>query len=392
MTIEPQRDADVDSQGGLDLIVEAMPVCVLTTQADGRTTYANRRWRNFVGSSLTGDWVERIHADDRGRISGAWRNALGTKRPFEAECRLRGSDGSFQWFLVRAVPRGGDSGAIDGWIVACTEVDAMKRVEETLRRSNEDLDRVASIAAHDLQEPLRKILGFGERLAARFGPGMDEIGRRQFGRILAAAERMESLIQDVLTLSRISGQSRPFVDVDLQPIADGVKEDLEAVIERTGAALEIGPLPTIRADPGMMRRLLLNLIANALKYHRPGVPPQVFVSCRASHGETGGGSSWILEVADEGIGFDARYRETIFHPFRRLHGRREYEGAGLGLAICRRIVERHGGTIEADGESGKGAVFRVVLPAAHPPIRRMGESEAGDHVEGGVGCETSPFG
>jgi PAS domain S-box-containing protein len=226
-----------------------------------------------------------------------------------------------------------------------------------LQRSNAALDEFASVTSHDLQEPLRKILTFGERLSATAGPALDGDARRHLERMLSAAGRMRTLINDLLLYSQVSTRAQSFVPTDLAGVAREVIADLETVIAEGGGRIEVGPLPVIDADPLQMRRLLQNLIGNALKYRREDAPPVVQLS---SHRP--GGRQLTITVRDNGIGFSDQYAEKIFKMFERLHGRMEYEGSGIGLAICRKIVERHGGTITASSAAGQGATFNVTLP------------------------------
>jgi signal transduction histidine kinase len=209
-------------------------------------------------------------------------------------------------------------------------------------------------------EPLRKIAAFGD-LLRRHSTGLDDKGREFLDRIQSAAVRMGALIQDLLQYSRVYGDTRPFEIVELDQIARGVAADLERAIHEAGATLELGALPKVYAHPFQMRQLLQNLIANAVKFHRTDVPPRVSVrSCAAPKGLV------CFEVADNGIGFDAKFSEKIFEPFLRLHTRSEYEGTGLGLAICRRIATRHGGFVSARQAPGGGAIFSVTLPGGRP--------------------------
>lgn len=233
----------------------------------------------------------------------------------------------------------------------------------SLRRSNRELEQFASVASHDLQEPLRKIQAFGDRLSTKFADTLGEQGRDYVERMQASATRMRALIDALLTFSRVTTKAQPFVPVDLDAIARDVAGDLEARIAQSGGQVEVEALPAIDADPLQMHQLLQNLIANALKFQRPGVPPQVRVS--GGLRDTDRGPVCELRVADNGIGFDEVYLDRIFEVFQRLHGRQEYEGTGMGLAICRRIVERHGGTITARSIPDQGATFVVTLPATH---------------------------
>jgi len=247
------------------------------------------------------------------------------------------------------------------------------RYAAELERSNRELEQFAYVASHDLQEPLRKIRTFGDRLEMKCGSMLDDTGRECIERMQNAAMRMQALIEGLLTLSRVTTRGQKFVPCDLAEVAREVVSDLESTIERAEGRVEIGKLPTIQADPLQMRQLLQNLIGNALKFHRPGTPPIVKVHGRfiQSHDQRGGEGSLANErcrmvVEDNGIGFEQRYLERIFGVFQRLHPREVYEGTGIGLAICRRIAERHGGTIAAQSEPDKGAAFEVLLPVVHP--------------------------
>lgn len=237
---------------------------------------------------------------------------------------------------------------------------ALKVFATRLEQSNRELQDFASVASHDLQEPLRKIQAFGDRLKTKHAASLNDEGLDYLSRMQQAAQRMQVLIDDLLTFSRVTSKAQPFAPVDLAYVAQEVKSDLDARIERTGGRVEIGALPTIEAEPTQMRQLLQNLIANALKFHRPGEAPIVKVS--ADLQEEGADSCCRMIVEDNGIGFDEKYLDRIFTVFQRLHGRSEYEGTGIGLAVCRRIVERHGGSITARSAPGQGSTFIVTLP------------------------------
>lgn len=236
-----------------------------------------------------------------------------------------------------------------------------------LEASNRELQDFASVASHDLQEPLRKIQAFGDRLKTKYGDALGDGGRDYLGRMQNAAGRMQTLINDLLTFSRVTTKAQPFVAVALREVAEGVVSDLEARVELSGGRVELGEMLTLEADPLQMRQLLQNLIGNALKFHRPAEPPLVRVWCErvAPDGRGGGapeGEFCRVHVADNGIGFDEKYLDRIFTVFQRLHGRQAYEGTGVGLAVCRRIAERHGGSITATSEPGRGSTFIVTLP------------------------------
>jgi PAS domain S-box-containing protein len=266
-------------------------------------------------------------------------------------------------------------------LLAIEDITDRKRIEEKLKvyaaklkRSNSELQDFAQVASHDLQEPLRKIMAFGDRLKSKVGESLDEDCRDYLQRMLNAAARMQSLINDLMSFSRIETMGQPFVPTDLGLIASQVIVDLETSVEKAGGRVEIEELPTIDADPMQMRQLLQNLIGNSLKYFRAGVPPVVRVYSQkldAPSPESIDESALVRQlcqilVADNGIGFDEKYLDRIFTVFQRLHKKGEYEGTGVGLAICRKIVNRHGGTITARSSPGRGTTFVVTMPVRQP--------------------------
>jgi len=267
----------------------------------------------------------------------------------------------------RSVLRDKD-GHVTGIIGVAKDLTERKAAEERLARSNRELQDFASIASHDLQEPLRKVQVFGDRLSAKCAEQLGEEGRDYLDRMQKAITRMQTFINDLLTYSRVTSKAMPFEPVDLGKIAGEVVSDLEIRIEQAGGKVDIGPLPVLEADPLQMRQLLQNLIANALKFHRPGAAPMVRVEAENETGPTDPshpGPVCRLAVRDNGIGFEQKHADRIFKIFERLHGRDEYEGTGIGLAVCRKIAERHGGRITAEGVPNQGATFIVELPMTH---------------------------
>jgi signal transduction histidine kinase len=258
--------------------------------------------------------------------------------------------------------------------------NALLRHAAELSRSNAELEQFASIASHDLQEPLRKVQTFAAQLNATESDRLSEQGQDFLRRMSDAAGRMRALIDDLLMFSRVSTKARPFTAVDLSETAGHVLTDLEVAIEESGARLTIDPLPTIEAEPTQMRQLLQNLLGNALKFRRDGVTPEITVRATVTDGIA------ELTIADNGLGFDAQFATRIFRAFERLHGTSAYPGTGIGLALCRKIVERHHGTITADGRENEGATFTVRLPleqpagAEAPPSSLFPESEEVPHA------------
>lgn len=250
------------------------------------------------------------------------------------------------------------------------EAEEMRKIyTDKLEKSNQELEEFAHVASHDLREPLRKISIFGERLKEKCGTELGEIGLDYLVRMQNAAARMQELINDLLTYARVTTEARPFKTIDMSEIVREVLTDLEVSIEESNAKVHVKELSKLEADPAQMRQLMQNLIGNALKYHKRERPPVISIQSRILNGEhsnageaNSGDKRCEIMVTDNGIGFGEEFSETIFGVFQRLHGSSEYEGAGLGLAICRKIVERHGGEIRAEGTKGEGASFMATLP------------------------------
>jgi light-regulated signal transduction histidine kinase (bacteriophytochrome) len=227
-----------------------------------------------------------------------------------------------------------------------------------LARSNTELERFAAIASHDLQEPLRKIRAFGEELELSYSDRLGEDGRRHVARMRGATGRMQTLVEDLLRLARIGTLGAPFHTVELGEVVSAAASDLSMVLEDAGAELQVESLPSVAGDRAQLEQLFRNLLSNSVKFRRPDVRPMIRISARRC------GDDAEITLADNGIGFDAVMSEQIFGIFERLHPRQELPGTGIGLAVCRKIVERHGGTITAVGEPGEGARMTVTLPLA----------------------------
>ena len=257
---------------------------------------------------------------------------------------------------------------------------------DELARSNRELEDFAFVASHDLQEPLRKIRAFGNRIESGYGDVIDERGKDFLARMLNAAERMSMLISDLLSFSRVSTRGKDFADVELNTIFSGVLSDLEIAIEEKSAQVNVADMPSIRGDKSQLEQLFLNLISNALKFQPPDVAPVINITCNDLTNDeqstllNSDEYQWIkITVTDNGIGFEQSFAEKIFAPFQRLHGRSEYKGTGIGLAVCRRIVERHNGTIAATSEPGKGAKFDIILPLDSEPFGSDNENGESSH-------------
>jgi PAS domain S-box-containing protein len=394
---EHNRRAMLSEQARLQTVFENMPVGVMVADEQARLVLTNpvadrlTKQRPPIGQPISSLAVfqatypngEIVPVEELPLV----RAALHGESSHGVELKITQPDGQQCPILVNCAPIYSASGEISGAVAVFQDMTEIKQMEsqltealqqvvetaEQLERSNRDLRDFAFHASHDLQEPLRKIQSFGTLLLENT-PELDAQSRDYIGRMQDAAGRMKGMIDDLLSYSRVSTKAQPYAQIDLNQVAQEVLEDLELRVRETSGRVTLESLPNLDADPLQMRQLLQNLIGNALKFHRPGVPPEVRVSGRVLGGANP--ARVELRVEDNGIGFDDQHTDRIFQPFARLHGRSAYEGTGMGLAICRRIVERHGGTIESTSRPGEGSVFTVVLPKEHPdegPLMGQGD-------------------
>ena len=284
-------------------------------------------------------------------------------------------DGSVFPVAVRAILVRDEAGAPLRIMAIVRDITEEKRAKEALERhahdlarSNEELEQFAYVASHDLQEPLRKIRAFGALLADEKRERLDEEGRQYIDFMTDAAARMQTLVSDLLALSRVTTGAQPFEDLALDEMFGTVLSDLSVALQEAGGRVDVSPMPTIEADRTQMEQLFRNLVGNALKFRRPTVAPRVSVRIAAAAAPLAGvpGAAHTIVVADNGIGFEPSQGDKLFQPFKRLHARHQYEGAGIGLAICEKIVSRHHGRITAAGTPDEGAAFTVTLPRRQP--------------------------
>jgi light-regulated signal transduction histidine kinase (bacteriophytochrome) len=238
-----------------------------------------------------------------------------------------------------------------------------------LARSNADLEQFAYVASHDLSEPLRKVTNFSQLLERQYADQLDDRARQYLAFMVDGAKRMQALINDLLEFSRVGRTTEHFVPVDLDQALDRALANLDDHIAETGAVVEHDPLPTVPGDPGLLTSLLQNLVGNAVKYHSADRPPVVRLSAVRD------GPDWLVTIDDNGIGIDPQYAERIFAIFQRLHLRDEYAGTGIGLALCRRIVDFHRGRLWLDQKDGPGARFRLTLPVTQAPTEAVDDDE-----------------
>jgi PAS domain S-box-containing protein len=376
-----------ESEERFRVMANSIPQLAWIARADGYISWYNQRWYEYTGTTpeeMEGWGWQSVHDPDAlpGVLEG-WKASIDTGMPFDMVFPLRGVDGSFRQFLTRVQPVKNSVGEVIRWCGTNTDITERKEIEEELRKSRDELElRVeertaeiktfmgkleesnqalrdfASIAAHDLQEPLRKVSTFGNMLKRKCGDLIGEDGNSYLDRVIDANQRMQSLLTALLEYSRLTTRADPFTEVDLEKVVHEVLSDLEVRIEKPGGEVQVGDIPVIQADPTQMRQLFQNLIGNALKFHRKGEKPVIKVSSSAA-----GNGHFQIMVEDNGIGFEEQYTDRIFAPFQRLHGKGgPYEGTGMGLAICKKIVERHGGSITAKSTPGMGSTFVITLP------------------------------
>ena len=369
-------------------VTDFIPQMVWATQPDGYHDFYNKQWFDYTGLSYqetSGEnWNTVLHPDDQQRAWKLWKHCLHTGQSYEIEYRLRRHDGEFRWFLARALPLRDEQGKIMKWFGTCTDVHDQKMLNEILEQkvkertielqkanaeleaSNAELLQFASVASHDLKEPLRKIHIFSNLIKDRFLVNM-EGASEYIERIISASARMTKLINDLLTFTRLSVNAS-FENVSLNRLVDEVMSDLELAISEKHAIVEVDDLPKIDAITGQIRQVFQNIISNALKFTKKDERPRIKITCELvdrcaiDAKKNNQGEFCRITIKDNGIGFDNQYAEKIFTIFQRLHSREQYDGTGIGLAITKKIIERHKGVIAGSGKENEGSKFIIVLP------------------------------
>lgn len=382
-----------ESETRFSVLVNFAPQMVWMCHPDGMNFYFNQRWVDYTGLTLEESygrgWNTPFHPDDRQAAWKAWNHAIATGETYQVESRLRATDGTYRWFLIRGMPLLDQQGKITRWFGTSTDIHDLKCAEDQLRRLNEELElrvlgRTADLVAvnkelesfnyavaHDLRAPLRHIRGFSDLLVEESGAALDEKGRRYLSTIQAGVSRMGQLIDDLLNLSRLGRQEIHVQTCGVRSLVDQVIEDLAPLTEARSIEWHIGDLPFVQCDPPLLKQVLMNLLSNAVKFTRGREPAVIAI------GQTLISNEPVIFVRDNGVGFEMKYYDKLFGLFQRLHRQEDFEGTGIGLTIVQRIMHRHGGCVWAESELNKGTTFYISFHPVHSETKSPIEVEPG---------------
>jgi two-component system CheB/CheR fusion protein len=388
--LKKAREEVVSNIEQREFLAESMPLIVCIAGPDFRINFLNNQFEGYTGISATDalgtGWHSAIERGDLRVLLEAWKESLKKNHNFDREIRIKSASGEYRWNLLRAKARLSPQGELMNWVITIIDIHNQKvqnelleqkvaqrtlqlqRMNEELEASNHDLQQFASVASHDLQEPLRKIHMFSKLIRDKHTQIMPADALQYLEKIMQASGRMKSIITNVLNFSRLSAEDNNYELVDVDELVGDIKDDLEVLIRERNAIIEVDSQCRLEAIPGQFRQVFQNLISNSLKFARPGIPPVIKISAEpvselsAEADLDQNGSYCRISVSDNGIGFDEKFKENIFALFHRLHSKDSYEGTGIGLAIVKKIIEKHHGLITASSVAGEGSTFVLVLP------------------------------
>jgi PAS domain S-box-containing protein len=392
--ITERKEAEIallTSEEKFRVLADSMPQFIWTANTAGELNYFSQSVFDYSGFTeeriFKEGWLEIVHPEDREANLNLWMQSIKAGTAFHYEHRFRRHDGEYRWQLSRAVPQKDINGEIQMWVGTSTDIhdrrvflDELKeRVEErtkaltitneNLLKSNAELAQFAYVASHDLQEPLRKIQTFVSRIMDLDAVNLSPRGKDYFERIHRSSNRTQQLIQDLLTFSRATLVEKDFQLTDLNELLDKIKEDIHDCNDQKLVSISSTVLPVIPVISFQFEQLFNNLLSNAIKFSKEGTPAVIHISAEIVDGAVINNVTALpgtlyhkISVNDNGIGFDPQFTDRIFLVFQRLHSKESYEGTGIGLAICKKIVENHNGFIRATGRPGEGATFDIYVP------------------------------
>ncbi len=356
-----ERIRHTESQ--FQMLAESVPQLVWSCNPAGECDYLSSQWIAYTGipssEQLGYRWLERLHPEDRSGTMAHWNHAVQSGEIFDVEYRILSRHGRYRWFKTRAMPHRNERGEIIKWFGTSTDIEDQKRVEAELRQANADLQQFAYSASHDLKQPLRNIVIYGQLLVRNASQQLDAETLKLLDVVIKNGQRMSQLLSDLLEYSsatRGEGEE-PVSIVNPRTALENVISSLQSSIAENGAVITHDSLPSVRMNEVHLQQLFQNLISNGIKYRKETEPPRLQISAEPA------GYFWKFSIADNGIGIDPQHHAQVFGLFKRLHGKdAKYEGTGLGLAICQKIVERYGGRIWFESEVNKGTAFYFTLP------------------------------
>lgn len=380
------------SEGKFRTLADSMPQLIWTGDVDGNLNYFSKSVFDYTGLNFEKlrrlGWTRMIHPDDLETYQQRWTDAINSGEEFVFEHRFKRFDGAFRWQLSRAMPQHNEQGLIQMWVGTSTDIHDSKLfideleskvqqrtkeltiINDELIRTNIELGQFAYVASHDLQEPLRKIQTFSTRILETENENLSDRGKDYFGRMQASSTRMQQLIVDLLAFSRANAVEKNFETMDLNVLLQNVRDQLQESIQQKGAVITSTKLPVLNVIVYQFEQLFTNLISNALKFVKTGVVPELEITSGIISGKQTGLvdanpniNYHFISFSDNGIGFEQQFHDRIFQVFQRLHNKKSFEGTGIGLAICKKIMDNHQGMIRAIGQPDLGATFIIYIPA-----------------------------
>lgn len=354
-----------ESETRFATLADASPVMIWMTDKDNLCYYFNKAWLDFTGKKFEEElgtgWLRNVHPEDM-RLLNNIAPELSAQKEYSVEYRLKRKNGEYRHILEIGTPRFLPDGTFAGYMGSCLDISEMKIAQDELsnraaelKRSNEELEQFAYVASHDMQEPLRMIASYIQLIQKNLESGKPEGAAEFMQFVLDGVSRMQALISDLLQFSRVNRKGNPFTQVNLNEVLSISIAHLKERIKDNDAQVTFDKMPVLMGDSTQLMRLFQNLIDNAIKFKAPERKPEIKISVEEKETE------WLFAVKDNGIGIENKFYNRIFVIFQRLHARNEYEGTGIGLAVCKKIVERHGGDIWVESEAGKGSTFCFTL-------------------------------